>query len=106
MDCDPDTIVRAVSLEEVAKIRAVIAQFLPGLHQRPITSELCLYTLTPDGHFYLGKRSGSDHVFGVALAGHGFKFSPVLGEILADLMADAPPAFDIGLFSPQQFDFR
>ena len=104
VDCDPDTFVREVSLDEVERIKAVIAQFLPGLHQRPITSEVCLYTLTPDGHFYLGKRPGSDHVFGVALAGHGFKFSPVLGEILADLMADTPPAFDIDLFAPQRFD--
>jgi glycine/D-amino acid oxidase-like deaminating enzyme len=43
-------------------------------------------------------------VFGVALAGHGFKFAPVLGEILADLMADIPPAFDLELFSPDRFE--
>ena len=60
--------------------------------------------MTPDGHFYLGKRPGSNHVFGVALAGHGFKFAPVLGEILADLMIDISPAVDIELFSPNRFE--
>jgi glycine/D-amino acid oxidase-like deaminating enzyme len=40
----------------------------------------------------------------VALAGHGFKFAPVLGEILADLMIDISPAVDIELFSPNRFE--
>jgi len=104
VNCDPDTLLREVLPDEVEKIKAVISEFLPGLEHFPITSEVCLYTMTPDGHFYLGKRPGSNHVFGVALAGHGFKFAPVLGEILADLMVDLPPAFDIKLFSPIRFD--
>jgi sarcosine oxidase len=103
-DCDPDTLMRAVSPGELEKMTAVLAQFLPGFHGRPITSEVCLYTLTPDGHFYLGKRPGSDSVFGVALAGHGFKFAPVVGEIMADLMTDSAPAFDIDLFSALRFN--
>lgn len=103
-DCDPTTLVRAVSPDEVERMKAVISQYMPGLHHSPITSEVCLYALTPDGHFYLGNRPGSDLVFGVALAGHGFKFAPVLGEILADLMADIPPAVDTELFSPDRFN--
>ena len=103
IDCDPDTLDREVNMEETAKIRAVIAQFLPGLEHGSITSEVCMYTITPDGHFYLGKRPRSNRVFGVALAGHGFKFAPLLGEILADLLADIKPEFDIHLFSPDRF---
>ena len=102
-DCDPIRMSREILPEEVAKIRAIISQFFPGLHQRPITSEVCMYTMTPDGHFYLGKRPGLNHVFGVALAGHGFKFAPVLGEIVADLMTDIAPAVDIDIFSPDRF---
>ena len=105
-DCDPTTLIREVSQAEVDKISAVISQFLPGLQDYPITSEVCLYTMTPDGHFYLGKIPESNHVFGVALAGHGFKFAPVLGEILADLMLDIHPAVDISLFSPDRFDIE
>lgn len=105
-DCDPATLIREVSKIEVDKITAVISQFLPGLRDYPITSEVCLYTMTPDGHFYLGKIPESNHVFGVALAGHGFKFAPVIGEILADLMLDIPPSVDISLFSPDRFDIE
>lgn len=102
-DCDPATLIREVAPDEVESIKAVLSQFLPGLHRHPITSEVCLYTTTPDGHFYLGRRPGSSHVFGVALAGHGFKFAPVLGEILADLMEDMPSMVDIEIFSPKRF---
>ena len=104
VDCDPASLIRVVLPEEVDKIKGIIANFLPGLRNRAITSEVCMYTMTPDGHFYLGKRPGSNHVFGVALAGHGFKFAPVLGEILADLMIDISPAVDIELFRPNRFN--
>ncbi len=104
VDCDPLTLSREVLPVEVEDIKAIISQFLPSLHRCPITSEVCLYTMTSDGHFYLGKRPGSNHVFGVALAGHGFKFAPVLGEILADLMVDISPKVDIELFSPNRFE--
>jgi sarcosine oxidase len=104
VDCDPVRLTREILPEEITKIRTIISQFFPGLRQRAITSEVCMYTMTPDGHFYLGERPGSDHVFGVALAGHGFKFAPVLGEILADLMTDVAPAVDINIFSPNRFN--
>jgi sarcosine oxidase len=104
VDCDPEKLDRAVLPQEVEKMKGMIAQFLPALDGCPISSEVCLYTLTPDGHFYIGRRPGSDHVFGVALAGHGFKFAPALGEILADLLTGNAPAFDVGVFSPQRFE--
>ena len=103
-NCDPDALMRTVEPGERKQIKDVLSRWLPDLDDRPMTSEVCLYTLTPDGHFYLGRRPGSEHVFGVALAGHGFKFAPMLGEILADLMAGDTPSIDIDLFSPHRFN--
>ena len=103
VDCDPSTLIREVSPEEIETIKEVISEFFPRLHKNTITSEVCLYSMTPDGHFYLGRKPGSSNVFGVALAGHGFKFAPILGEILADLMVDIAPVVDIELFSPNRF---
>lgn len=103
VDCDPVTFNREVSTDKLETIKAVILQFFPTLRDCSITSEVCMFTMTPDGHFYLGKRPGSKRVFGSALAGHGFKFAPVLGEILADIMADIQPEIDIRLFSPNRF---
>jgi len=102
-DCDPMTLDRSIFPDEVASIKEMIGRFLPGLHHCPITSEICMYTMTNDGHFYLGKRPGSENVYGVALAGHGFKFAPALGEILADLMAGISIEIDLKMFSPDRF---
>jgi len=102
-NCDPMTLDRTVFRDEVDGIKNMIERFLPGFHHRPIRSEVCMYTVTSDGHFYLGKRPGSENVYGVALAGHGFKFAAVLGEILADLMTDISPEVDTKMFSPDRF---
>jgi glycine/D-amino acid oxidase-like deaminating enzyme len=62
-----------------------------------------MYTMPSDGHFYLGKRPGSENIYAAALAGHGFKFAPVLGELLADLMVDVSPEIDTTMFSLDRF---
>ncbi len=46
----------------------------------------CLYTMSPDGHFLLGKPSEYRRVVAASgLSGHGFKMTPALGEMLCDL---------------------
>jgi glycine/D-amino acid oxidase-like deaminating enzyme len=98
--CDPEAPVRPVTPEEVADIRSFLGNFIPALADCAIDSDVCLYTQTPDGEFLLGALPGYDNVFTAALAGHGFKFAPVLGEIFADLIAGTKPAFDMSRFSP------
>jgi sarcosine oxidase len=99
-DCDPEAPVRPVTPEEVADIRSFLGNFIPTLANCAIDSDVCLYTQTPDGEFVLGALPGYDNVFTAALAGHGFKFAPVLGEVLADLIAGTEPAYDVSRFSP------
>jgi sarcosine oxidase len=36
-------------------------------------------------------------------SGHGFKFTPVLGEALADLAADGTTRHDLATFDPTRF---
>jgi glycine/D-amino acid oxidase-like deaminating enzyme len=46
----------------------------------------CLYTLSPDRNFVIDRHPEHPQVsFAAGLSGHGFKFVPVLGEVLADL---------------------
>jgi len=98
-ECDPEAPVRPVTPEEVADIRSFLGNFIPALADCAIDSDVCLYTQTPDGEFLLGALPGYDNVFTAALAGHGFKFAPVLGEVFADLIAGTKPAFDMSRFS-------
>jgi sarcosine oxidase len=70
---------------------------LPGFDAKPLRSETCLYTMTPDEDFVL-ERVGPV-VIGSACSGHGFKFGPLLGEILADLAMERDPRLPAGRFS-------
>lgn len=54
----------------------------------PVATQLCMYSMTPDEDFvidFLGGEFGKDVVIGAGFSGHGFKLSPVVGRILADL---------------------
>ncbi|XWS26115.1 hypothetical protein CRYUN_Cryun26dG0003100 [Craigia yunnanensis] len=55
----------------------------------PVSTQLCIYSMTPDEDFvidFLGGEFGKDVVIGGGFSGHGFKMSPVIGRILADLV--------------------
>jgi len=102
-DCDPDRLDEEVSAREVGAITQFINNCLPALKNSDCLSNICMYTLTPDGEFTLGALPDHDNVFIGALAGHGFKFAPVLGEILADMLEGIDPAYDVAMFSPSRF---
>jgi sarcosine oxidase len=68
---------------------------------------VCMYTNTPDEHFILDHHPGHPQVvIASPCSGHGFKFSPVIGEIAATLLQDKPPQFDLGLFQIGRFAVR
>ncbi len=61
--------------------------------------------MSPDNHFVIGTVPESeDRVFVAAgFSGHGFKFVPVVGEVLADLATTGSTDLDLTLFSPTRF---
>jgi glycine/D-amino acid oxidase-like deaminating enzyme len=64
-----------------------------------------MYTNTPDLNFVVDKHPSYDNVIiGSACSGHGFKFAPVMGEILADLAIEGESQFDLEMFSATRFD--
>ena len=89
-------------------MRTWLASRLPGLATgRYLSSKPCLYTLTPDEHFVLGRHPQHDNVaVACGFSGHGFKFAPVVGEILADLVTTGASAHEIGQFTPARFAAR
>jgi sarcosine oxidase len=87
-------------------IRAALADHLPAANNRMRMAKTCLYTMTPDGHFLID-RVVSPHIILVsACSGHGFKFAPVIGEIVADLAIQATTAHDIARFRLDRFERR
>ncbi len=60
--------------------------------------------MTPDEHFVIGVHPQFPQVsLACGFSGHGFKFAPVVGEILADLATQGTTNHPIGIFSPTRF---
>ena len=64
-----------------------------------------MYSSTPDEHFVIARHPAHPESVTVAcgFSGHGFKFVPVVGEILADLALTGTTGHPIGLFDPARF---
>ena len=101
---DPDAYDRTVSAEDEALIRAAIADHLPVANGELTAAKTCLYTMTPDGDFLIDHLPGAPNIIVASpCSGHGFKFAPVIGEVLADLATTGTTAHDIGRFSLRRF---
>ncbi|WP_049572225.1 N-methyl-L-tryptophan oxidase [Streptomyces sp. SBT349] len=99
-----DTVDRAVRPEEAAEIADHAAPRLPTLAGRLLRAVTCLYTSTPDDDFVIARHPAHASVsVACGFSGHGFKFVPVVGEILADLALTGATAHPIDLFSPARF---
>jgi sarcosine oxidase len=94
-----DTVQRDVSVAEVEEVREAIRRFVPGADGALRASVVCLYTNTPDEHFLIDRHPDSARVLVASpCSGHGFKFAPIVGEIVADLIERRSPKFDLSRF--------
>jgi sarcosine oxidase len=102
---DPDHLDRHVTEAEIADMQVRLRDTLPALGDgTPLRQVACMYTTTPDGHFVIAPHPAHDHVtVACGFSGHGFKFVPVVGEILADLATQGATHHPIALFDPARF---
>ena len=104
---DPDAVDRVVTDVETEATRDRARQLFPHLTGRLVKAMTCLYTTSPDRDFVVGPLPGTPQVTVASVcSGHGFKFVPVIGEILADLVVDGRTAHDIALFDPSRPSLR
>jgi sarcosine oxidase len=95
----PDTAGADVDEIQLRTLRNYVSEWIPGVDAGRASATPCLYTLTNDSDFVI------DQVGPVAIAagfsGHGFKFTPLIGQIVADLvLGDAPAQRRFGLIRP------
>jgi sarcosine oxidase len=105
IECTPETIDREIHESDALNVFNNLASRFPDLGAGTILKALtCLYTMTPDEHFVIGRHPGFEPVsIACGFSGHGFKFAPVVGEILADLATSGTTSHPIELFSPLRF---
>lgn len=82
----------------------ITRQLLPDLNDEPIRVETCRYTNSPDEDFIIGRHPRFRQIVLIsACSGHGFKFAPLFGKVLARLCMDKDPGIDLSLFDPERF---
>jgi glycine/D-amino acid oxidase-like deaminating enzyme len=91
-EMSPDSAARTVTPEEERNLREFLSWTFPALVDAPIVeTRVCLYCDTNDGDFWISRdpeRPGL--IVAAGDNGHGFKFAPVLGELIADAVEDKP----------------
>ncbi len=104
LDCtgplvEPDDPDRSVDQDVLGRVRTYIASLLPTLGHDIIHAETCRYTMTPDDDFILDRHPAYPHVvIASPCSGHGFKFAPLIGRILANLALHGATEYNIERF--------
>ncbi|WP_394435641.1 N-methyl-L-tryptophan oxidase [Streptomyces sp. SGAir0957] len=103
-ECTPETIDRTVHDDEVRAMADHMSRHIPALPGTFVKAATCMYSNTPDEHFVIARHPAHPDSTTVAcgFSGHGFKFVPVVGEILADLALTGATAHPIDLFDPRR----
>lgn len=100
---DPNTIDCKVHDDEVDFIRRYLGRHVPAMDGELVGAKTCMYTNTPDQHFFVSAHPEHPQVLIAAgFSGHGYKFCSVIGEILADLALNGETRHPVGLFSPSR----
>ncbi len=84
----PESPERRVTEFETASLREFLGQTFPDLAQAPIVAtRVCLYCDTADQHLWIAPHdSRPGLIVATGDSGHAFKFAPVLGDLIADVV--------------------
>lgn len=101
---DPLNVNRAITAKDLAPVEQFARQCLPRAGARVTQQSVCMYTMSPDAQFVVDPHPVHRQVMFVAgLSGHGFKFTPVLGEIVADLVSTGHTTHPAGFLRGGRF---
>lgn len=90
--------------EDEADLRGALEKYLPASAGELVRGVACKYELTPDEHFIIDDHPSYSNVhLAAGFSGHGFKFASVVGELLADRIADGRWSADVSMFSLSRF---
>lgn len=101
-EIDPDNHNREVEKYYINKIKKLAEDYLPDIDfNNVIATKSCMYTTTTDNHFIIDQVDQKTIVG--SFEGHGFKFGPLTGKILANLALDKELPIDISKFRLSRF---
>ena len=100
----PETVDRTLDLDVQNALEQWLNRIMPGVNPFFVQGSTCMYTLTPDNDFLIGHHPLHSNIFvGAGFSGHGFKFSTIVGKILAELAVDGKTDYPIHKFRLNRF---
>lgn len=84
---DPSNLDRNVDLQDQSRCERFLDRHLHFTKRRLVHHSACMYTVSPDGHFVIDRHPRYENVVVAGgMSGHGFKFLPIVGQQLVDLL--------------------
>jgi sarcosine oxidase len=99
----PDLLSKEVYEDEIKQMKNILDKYF-NADTRFSSSDVCMYTNTPDEHFIVDYYpSNKNIIMASPCSGHGFKFSSAIGKMLCDMALEKQLSFDISPFSINRF---
>jgi sarcosine oxidase subunit beta len=88
--CDPDNFPEGLDSEMIPKLGQKLVHRLPAMNAAVSRGGYSgPYDVSPDGHPILDELPGHDGIYcAVGFSGHGFRFSPCTGRLMAEFMLE------------------
>ncbi len=100
----PDRVDRNLEEEKRDELQGWVQSLLPGTRWKFQTGFTCMYTTTPDRDFFIGPHPKNPNLLVAAgFSGHGFKFSTLVGQLLAELATTGETSNAIERFRLDRF---
>jgi sarcosine oxidase len=97
----PERLDRTVRPEELGTFHELIRELMPDLNPDPIRMSAYMEGYTKSGNPLVGHLPGEDDIIVMAgFSGSGFKLSPAMGQIAADLALDGTTEHPVDFLAP------
>ncbi|MEE2657476.1 MAG: N-methyl-L-tryptophan oxidase [Candidatus Latescibacterota bacterium] len=94
-DDDPDEVPEEVPEQELTRLEQYVTEEFTAPVEGMISYEHCLYTNTATEDFVIDLHPDSDAIaIGAGFSGHGFKFGPLIGRVLVELVCDGASSIE------------
>ena len=94
VDDDPDDPPDAIAQDKIEDVKRFMARFFTSSGWTLAGAEHCLYTNAPNEDFIIDLHPENPRIaIGAGFSGHGFKFGPLTGRLLAELAWEGKLSF-------------
>ena len=91
---------RESNADDLSIVKNFLEEYIPSANGKLIDSRVCVYTNTPDLDFIIDFYPNDENIIICSpCSGHGFKFTPAIGEICSELVINNGTNYDLSEFS-------